>query len=799
MTTPLITPCVGCNAKIDCPDDAAFPYSLTGPPAFPFVVNCPPGFDCANADSVSMLCCTTVLTTLIPQGSSSAQRLLLVQRMIDNCRATIPVCEGVPTVPPNVTDFFFSRTKSAGFNCPTDQGLFGQYTYTVPAGRWISPTQREADELAQEDATNFANANHFCAKVPPLCPCALTEINYTIPIVGGNAPFTFTGVSSGHLPSGVTASTGSNIKLTGTIRTMGTFEFSLRVQDSTRGILTVPLSMHASQIGYETTLASGFTAPAVLSTVTATVVATANVSVGDIVSISKLVSGVVTQEYGTLQVMAVDTPSGGDLLLKNLTVSSGIPLASGLRVSWPLAALPEFEQGVPYSFQMPYGDLTSWAFNITAGTLPDGLLMSIEGLISGTPTGITGSVLDFLLLDPLCGVVDKTFYRPSVRLSGTSTKTTATIKGYEEWPGFRSTPPKKYKTITWNGRSALSARTWDGTDTPHCHNGAYVTGGNSGEGGTMGLFSYPSSSSGFFNFPAFGYGGIGQFLTGDASVVTPPPPSSPGDISFVIGVGTPQPCAAAFYLFTGSGSINDAGIQISNYEVQRWVSCVRYPLGPPVITQPDFGFSTLVGFCIPNEPCPTCASPPLFERDIATNDPLVDGRDFITHGNFVGLKSVSSTFANRDNDGGTQAVAVDPPLPTNIRISDVNGFCAPWVLVTYDRNYSATLSDEYTDAIAISNAKVTTGNSVVSESLPRTTGFISIWQSVVWKLTCSNLVFGERYNVFIDFVTSLGVVTTHSESFIASGTTRVLTGSVPTPVDGQTITATNPRIGFVIN
>lgn len=50
-------------------------------------------------------------------------------------------------------------------------------------------------------------------------------------------------------------------------------------------------------------------------------------------------------------------------------------------------ALPDFEFGVPYSFQMrAVGGSGNYAWKVSAGALPNGLTMSSTGLISGTPT-----------------------------------------------------------------------------------------------------------------------------------------------------------------------------------------------------------------------------------------------------------------------------------------------------------------------------------------------------------------------------------------------------------------------------
>lgn len=61
-------------------------------------------------------------------------------------------------------------------------------------------------------------------------------------------------------------------------------------------------------------------------------------------------------------------------------------------------SLPQATVGVAYSFQMEAtGGSGTYAWSITAGTLPAGLSMSAGGLISGTPTAAVSDTLTFLV------------------------------------------------------------------------------------------------------------------------------------------------------------------------------------------------------------------------------------------------------------------------------------------------------------------------------------------------------------------------------------------------------------------
>lgn len=125
------------------------------------------------------------------------------------------------------------------------------------------------------------------------------------------------------------------------------------------------------------------------------------------------------------------------------------------------AALPDFEVGVPYSFQMGVaGGSGSYAWKVAAGALPPGLTMTVGGLISGTPTGGSSGTLTFDVIDLACQEADQSFFPPHVAMTTRSTTQVATVIGYAEMPGFVSTPPKRYKKLSWVGYSEQTAFTW---------------------------------------------------------------------------------------------------------------------------------------------------------------------------------------------------------------------------------------------------------------------------------------------------------------------------------------------------
>lgn len=116
--------------------------------------------------------------------------------------------------------------------------------------------------------------------------------------------------------------------------------------------------------------------------------------------------------------------------------------------------LPDYTIGTPYSAQLTAtGGSGNYAWKITAGNLPDGLSMSLTGLISGTPTAANGTPLTFVVIDQNCDALDKSFFPPKVALSTTANVVIATYRGYAGYPSFSTNPPTLFKTLTWSGFS----------------------------------------------------------------------------------------------------------------------------------------------------------------------------------------------------------------------------------------------------------------------------------------------------------------------------------------------------------
>lgn len=325
--------------------------------------------------------------------------------------------------------------------------------------------------------------------------------------------------------------------------------------------------------------------------------------------------------------------------------------------------------------------------------------------------------LEFSVIDLKCESANRTFFTPLVRVIGQSTTTIATVRGYNEWIGFVSSPPKKYKSITWGGFSQQTSVTW---------------------------------SDGL-------------------------------------------PSSGARYEWDGTGTIDNLGHQVSNYTKNFFSMCPTATQWPVVNSIPNFGLGVLKGYCWTLDPnsCSSCPTPFPPAGNVATNNPALDGSDLIN----AGLIPVSSTFAQKASGQGA-VISLLSSSVNNFPIAEVNSIFGHWVIVSSSTDYFSTLSDEYTDAIALANALVYTSNGLVAESRPRTTGFISTWTTVNYTVRCTNLLDGEDYVAVVYLRSDDGAVTTIPYAFTSVGTTHDITGSVPTPSNGHSTVVRGATIAY---
>jgi hypothetical protein len=423
------------------------------------------------------------------------------------------------------------------------------------------------------------------------------------------------------------------------------------------------------------------------------------------------------------------TATNGNFMQKSYSVYS-IEIVDG--------TLPDFEVGVAYSHQLTVdGGSGDFLWRISEGSLPAGLSLSNDGLISGTPTSAASSTFSVEVVDLACEAADKSFYPPAVSLTTLSTTRIATLLGFSEYQGFASTPPKKYRTLTFSGYSKSGYRTF-------------------GSSGTV-----------FLGAGRYDWSGLSQYDLG--------------------------------------------GALTSEYEKVLKTACQSSPNGPGVLIQ---GSSPqLRGYCGPwfgvnngelfSKTCDSCPNPDVYVDEIgwkswpgfATNSPY-DGSDLF--GAFPGggsaLTPSSATQAGVHTAGVASFSFQASPI-ANVAFPSGSGPGSS-LIIDFDHQFDAVLSDEYTDAQALAQSVVITGIGRVAESRPRTTGFQSRWTSVAFVLNFTQLLAGENYVASVRFVNDNGVETVQNYAFTAEDIVHTINGTIPTPPDGTFLEIRNPTVAY---
>lgn len=415
--------------------------------------------------------------------------------------------------------------------------------------------------------------------------------------------------------------------------------------------------------------------------------------------------------------------------------------------------LTDFVQGVPYSFQLQAtGGSGSYAWKITSGSLPAGLEMNLGGLITGTPTTSVPSTFTVEMIDLTCQSADRTFFPPRAQLAGHSVTTIATVKGYDEF--LPSTPPKKYMVRTYT--TSMS--------------------GNDASGN-----------------PVETDEGLSTYLFAETS----------GQLAY------------AFAILSGSDQINAAGTTISTAFTKLYSSCPYNPSSPiqnvqPILVDqsnpnPITASYLMPGWCfqydisysfteLPSPTYPTCSGCnfPLLQDNSANPLLLFKGRGI----NFTSTH-LDNVSEGENHLGGFGLFPNTNPtfivFPPNLAYPHLIGQSAK---VKYKHAYAIDLSTEYTDALALANAQIINSNGLIASTMPRTNGFVSTWTTVTFDIRCTNLVFGEVYDVSVDFRTDTGIVTTQEYEFTATGTTHTISDSCPIPPAGHTVEVRNPKIAY---
>lgn len=217
--------CPTCQ-QINCIEqDDTLLYSLEGS-LYPFVINCPPGYDCNTSDSFQIVCCGELMSVFFPIGASADTKAALINGLIEQCGIRQRYCNEIPPDPPPTKEYYYNATKSCYATCPDGS----HFSYTVPAGTFASSTQELADSQAQSYACQKAALRKMCLSNINSKACANSPYSQSIVVTGGVGSKTFQ-VIDGSLPTGINLNE-SNGTISGTPTVGFGYNFAIRVMAS---------------------------------------------------------------------------------------------------------------------------------------------------------------------------------------------------------------------------------------------------------------------------------------------------------------------------------------------------------------------------------------------------------------------------------------------------------------------------------------------------------------------------------------------------------------------------------------
>lgn len=234
----------------------------------------------------------------------------------------------------------------------------------------------------------------------------------TLAATGGTAPYTWT-LASGSLPAGLALSTAGAI--TGTPTAGGLYSFVVRATDSTTAyalqaysinigaalVISTPAALPNATVGVQyaqTLAASGGTAPYVWT------VASGSVPPGLALSTAGAISGTpITGGNYSFVARVTDAAALSTIQTFTITVGTGLAITTS-------PALPNGAPGIAYTQTLAaVGGTPPYTWTVVGGSLPAGVNLSTNGVLSGTPSAAGSFSFQVRVTDSAAANTTQTF------------------------------------------------------------------------------------------------------------------------------------------------------------------------------------------------------------------------------------------------------------------------------------------------------------------------------------------------------------------------------------------------------